>query len=496
MTEGPRFVRPPNAEEFHLEHEPECVRTVTRRPVFPPCPKIPQYHKRLGFKLDERDWRRCLFLMNTNPTPAELLAQVDRYLDGRLQATRANLTIESLTLSNLVGRIVASDVHSAIDLPRFRRAMMDGVAIHFQPGLVGKHHWLVVADGNQTAASSFPLASPINTGGRVPDKLDTVLPRECFVAMPQSASELEGSIIIEMADSETIRPGQHVARVGEDVEMGQRLLIKGRVIRSQDLGLLSACGIVQSDVLRRPRVAVALTGDEVAMPGSTLAGDQVFDANGPVLEALMRRDGAELVSLEYVADDPTELQQFLCGRSADVLVLCGGTSIGPKDFAAATLRRSGGTLAFHGLPLRPGRPVGMGEIGLATVFLLPGNPIACQFTYDLLVGPLLRGLAGQQTDWPYSHEMVQLSEPVASQIGRLDYLRVARVDETPSMDRTPISRTRESTEGTRPALVRPLTSGRASNLTSVSNADGFVLIPIEVDGLSPECPVRCYWYDK
>ncbi|MDP1561635.1 MAG: molybdopterin molybdotransferase MoeA [Pirellulaceae bacterium] len=433
--------------------------------------------------------------MNTDPTPAELLAQVDRYLADRLQATRANLTVESLPLSSLVGRIVASDVHSAIDLPRFRRAMMDGVAIHFQQGYAGKHRWSVVADGNETAPSSLPLALPINTGGRVPDSLDTVLPRECFVAVSASDSGCEGSTIIEMADSETIRSGQHVARVGEDVELGQRLMSKGRVIRSQDLGLLSACGIVQAEVFRRPRVAVALTGDEVVMPGSTLASDQVFDANGPVLEALLRRDGAELVSLEYLADDPIALQKFLSGRDADVLVLCGGTSVGPKDFAAATLR-SGGALAFHGLPLRPGRPVGMGEIGAATVFLLPGNPIACQFTYDLFVGPLLRGLAGQKTDWPYSHETVQLSEPVASQIGRLDYLRIARVDKASSLDRPLASRSCESTGEARPVLVRPLTSGRASNLTSVSEADGFVLIPIEADGLKPEDRVMCYWYDK
>jgi molybdopterin molybdotransferase len=225
----------------------------------------------------------------------------------------------------------------------------------------------------------------------------------------------------------------------------------------------------------------------------------VHDANGPVLAALLRRDGADVCPLEYLSDDPAAIRRFLQRDDADLLLLCGGTSVGPRDFVAATLR-SVGSVAFHGLPIRPGRPVGIGETATATAFLLPGNPIACQFTYELLVGPLVRGLAGRASEWPYRRSIVRLTDSVASQCGRLDYLRVVRVETTPTReqhgDQGGANRPSDIGWESNFCLVRPLTSGRASNLTSVSEADGFVFVPIECERLSASDEVVCYWFDE
>lgn len=235
-----------------------------------------------------------------------------------------------------------------------------------------------------------------------------------------------------------------------------------------------------------------------------LHGDQVHDANGSVLTALLDRDGARLIEMSYLADDPETIQAFLRRRDVDVLILCGGTSVGARDYVVETLR-SVGTVAFHGLPLRPGRPVGIGVTRDATVFLLPGNPIACQFTYDLFAGPLVRGVSGQPVGWPYSRELVCLSEPVDSQRGRLDYLRVVRAERSIEFGGSSVRCSEVGSldgnacrviGGRQPLIVRPLTSGRASNLTSVSAADGFVLVPLDTERLLPNEAVECFWYDR
>ncbi len=432
--------------------------------------------------------------MNPVVSSVELFARVERYLAERLAATKNRLRVETVPLTNLAGRVLAREIRSGVELPRFRRAMMDGIAINFQHWTEGNRRWSVGDGQNAMEGRRTPLATFVNTGSRVPETMDTVVPRECIVTV-NPANPWGDGLLIDIVDNATIQAEQHVAQVGEDVKIGQRLLAQDRVVRSQDLGLLSACGIGHAEVYCRPRVAVGLTGDELVMPGGTLSGDQIHDANGPVLVSLIHRDEAELIAVEYLGDEVDALRRFVSRQDADVLILCGGTSVGSKDFAAETMR-SVGTLAFHGLPLRPGRPVGIGGTAVATVFLLPGNPIACQFTFDLLVGPLLRGLAGKSTDWPYVQETVQVSERVASELGRLDYLRIVRAETAPCLNPVRICRKGESVVNRSPTLVRPLTSGRASNLTSVSEADGFVLIHVESEQLTPNDRVTCYWYDN
>lgn len=437
------------------------------------------------------------------PTAAELMAQVEEFLNDRLHVIREHLKTEELPLLSLVGRTVAEDIISAIDLPRFRRAMMDGVAIDFRHLSAGCQRWPIVDDRKLIDSLSSPAAFPVATGAFVPDRLDTVLPRECLVSAPAPDNPDPEIKFIETPNVATVQRGQHVAQVGEDVRVGQILLFRGRVVRAQDLGLLSACGVTKANVLRRPRVAIGLTGNEIARPGNKLDGEQVHDANGPVLTTLLDRDGAQLIATEYLADDPQTIQAFLSRADVDVVILCGGTSVGPRDYVAEMLH-SVGTVAFHGLPLRPGRPVGIGVTGDATVFLLPGNPIACQFTYDLLVGPLVRGASNQPKGWPYSRELVCLSEPVDSQRGRMDYLRVVRIERRGVLGGSNVQcsgidclrgNPNRVNDSRQPIMVRPLTSGRASNLTSVSEADGFVLVPIDTERLLPNVPVECFWYD-
>ena len=470
---------------------------------------------------------------------------------------------ELVRLPDLPRRRLAEAIRSPVNLPAFRRAMMDGVAICFHT-LTAKSDLNIVSDPIDSGTAVTPevvapaavapaVVAPtvveqtvevpavlVSTGGRVPDWADTVVPVEWLRTLRGemvTSPQLPGlTVPLRVAQTHVVQAGQHVAAVGEDVRRGQVLLDGSRVVRPQDLGLLAACGLTGAKCFRAPRVALAMTGDEVVPLGQQATVNQVYDANGPVLSAWVQRDGGLVDAVDYLADDPRQLEAYLQRDDVDVIVLCGGTSVGRHDHAARALAAIG-QVEFHGLPLRPGRPAAVGQTQSATVFLLPGNPIACQFTYDLLVGPLLRGLAGHSVRWPYRRQPAILAAPVLSQVGRLDYLRVAcsppvasptASDPAMSTPPTPIARlegqlpangaaeSAASTSDFRQAIdwgseltlwdltpsspaelprVWPLTSGRASNLTSVSRADGFVLVPWERSELTANETLQVFWFD-
>lgn len=167
-----------------------------------------------------------------SPTATELLAQVQDFLNGRLHFIREHLTNEELPLPSLVGRVLAEDIISAVDLPRFRRAMMDGVAIDFQHLSAGCRRWPMVEDRQALDLLSIPVAFPVATGALVPDQLDTVLPREGLVSIPALDNLHSEFKFIETPEVAKVQRGQHVAQVGEDVRAGQILLSRGRVVRA------------------------------------------------------------------------------------------------------------------------------------------------------------------------------------------------------------------------------------------------------------------------
>lgn len=480
-----------------------------------------------------------------------VMRRLFEYLAQRREWGTQRVGSELVPLAELPQRRLAEAIRSSVNMPACRRAMMDGVAVSFHT-LTANADLSIVPEpidsgtaGTLTAGTSTAIGETapvpavlVSTGGRVPDWADTVVPIE-WLRTPRgeivTALELPGLTgPLRVAETHAVQAGQHVAAVGEDVRLGQVLLDGSRLVRPQDLGLLAACGLTGAKCRRAPRVALAMTGGEVVPLGQKAIGDQVYDANGPVLRTWVKRDGGRIDGVDYLADDPRQLEAYLRRDDVDVIVLCGGTSVGRHDHAARALAAIG-QVEFHGLPLRPGRPAAVGQTQSATVFLLPGNPIACQFTYDLLVGPLLRGLAGHPIRWPYRQQLVRLAAPVLSQVGRLDYLRVScspPVASTTAVDPAPSTLPIAVLEGRRAAdgesesasspsdfrqeidwgseltlwhltpsspvevpRVWPLTSGRASNLTSVSRADGFVLVPWDRGELTANETLQVFWFD-
>lgn len=391
-----------------------------------------------------------------------------RWLDQHVQA----LESETVPLSDAAGRILASDVTSHVDVPGFDRAMMDGFALRAADTLGASSYNPLSLSVRGDAFAGHPFegvvrsgqAVRIMTGAPVPDGADAVLPVEKTDTDPEDPHKM-------LAQGET-SPGKHVGRRGEDVAAGSTVLRSGRRLRPQDLGVLSSVGMAEVAVVRRPLVRLIVTGDELLPAGTPPKPNQTVDANSPVLEALITRDGGLVAHAGILPDDPQPLRDALLAE-ADVLIVSGGTSVGQEDHVPRLLAELG-ELAVHGIAMRPSSPTGLGRIGRRFVFLLPGNPVSCLCAYDFFAGRTIRALGGRSKQWPYATITAALRRKLVSVVGRLDYARVALVEEE----------------------VEPLAISGAANLSSTTRADGFVIIPADSEGHPAGARVEVFLYDR
>lgn len=396
-------------------------------------------------------------------TVAEALAWIDQQV--------RRLPEESVLLANAAGRVLARDLASPIPVPHFPRAMMDGLALRAADtqGASAYNRLVLGLIGQSLPGRPFSgrvgpgQAVQIMTGSPLPEGADAVLPAELAQIEDQRAF-VHGEVA----------PQQHVGRVGEDVAAGTMVLPAGRVLRPQDLGLLSSIGVGEIPVVGRPRVRIVVTGDELLPAGTRPdpAVPRIPDANGPMLCALVARDGGLPEHPGIVPDQPEAILDAMRSE-ADVVLISGGSSVGAEDHAPALLAQHG-QLAIHGIAMRPSSPAGMGLLGGRMVFLLPGNPVSCLAAYDFFAGRAIRALGGRPLQWPYPRLRAPLAKKIVSAIGRLDYLRVRFVE----------------------GRVEPLAIGGASILSSTTRADGFVLIPPDSEGAPPDAEVEVYLYDR
>jgi len=387
-----------------------------------------------------------------------------RWLDQQT----APLPAESVPLGDAVGRVLIGAIESPIDVPAFERSMMDGFAVQAADtegasaynrlplSVIGQ---VLPGQSPDTAVASGQTVR-IMTGAPLPPGADAVLPVEHV--------EVTDQRIDALAD---VSPGKHVGHRGEDISAGASVLPAGRRLRPQDIGVLSSIGVSQVSVVRRPRVRIVVTGNELLPPGSTPVGCRIADANGPMLAGLIHRDGGQAINPGIVQDEPDQVLEAL-RSDADVIVVSGGSSVGQEDYAPALLAEHG-ELAIHGIAMRPSSPTGMGVLDQRLVFLLPGNPVSCLCAYDFFAGRTIRILAGRRADWPYPRVTLPLRRKLVSKVGRLDYARVQTID----------------------GRVEPLAISGAAVLSSTTRADGFVIIPEQSEGFPPDALVEVHLYD-
>jgi molybdopterin molybdotransferase len=390
---------------------------------------------------------------------------------ARIDARVAPLGAEGVPLGQAAGRVLASAIAARLPVPPFDRAAMDGYAVRgeetfgsdpYSPAsfrVVGRTRPGAGFEGRVGPGEAVEAA----TGAPLPEGADAVAKVE--------AARREGD---RLEVVEPTPPGRHVGRLGEDVRPGDPLLPAGRVLRPQDLGVLSAQGLADVPVVRRPIVSVLITGDELLPPGAPPEGSRIADMNSPMLAALIARDGGIARVLGPLADDREALRDRLreAVASSDAVLVSGGSSTGPEDHAP-TLVAELGELTVHGVALRPASPAGLGFVAGVPVLLMPGNPVSCLCAYDFFAGRVVRRLAGRPPDWPYRPAVARLAAKLTSALGRVDYARV-----------------RLGPDG-----VEPLATSGASILSSTTRADGFVVIPAGLEGYPAGAEVTVWRYD-
>jgi len=393
------------------------------------------------------------------------------WLDAQLHV----LDAEPVPLREAAGRVLATSVVSDFDVPGFDRATMDGYALvaTSTEGASTYNVLPIVVIGDSMPGRPFEgsvlegQAVRVMTGAPMPPGTDAVLPAEWAAAEPTTASgATPGCIGALMAMS----PGKNVGKRGEDIGRGAPVLEAGRVLRPQDVGVLSSIGYGEVDVIRRPRVRLAITGNELLPSGSQPLGFHITDANGPMLAALAERDGGTVDFPGLLCDDGDAILEAL-HADADVVLVSGGSSVGIEDLAPGIVAQQG-ELAVHGIAMRPSSPTGFGRIGKRLIFLLPGNPVSSLCGYDFFAGRAIRALGGRPKEWPYRSVRGKLSRKLSSPIGRLDYARVKMAD----------------------GMVEPLSVGGASLLSSTTRADGFVIVSDDSEGFATGAEVEVWLY--
>jgi molybdopterin molybdotransferase len=347
------------------------------------------------------------------------------------------------------GRVLAEDLHSAVDLPHFHRAAMDGYAVRAKDTF-GASQSLpaylklagVIEMGKEAAQALTPGdAMRISTGGMMPPEADAVV-------MVEHTDETDGGLV---EIHRGVSPWQNVIQIGDDIKKGDAVFSRGRRLRAHDLGALTGVGISSISVYQRPRVALISTGDEIVDAETDPRPGQVRNINQHSLAGLIEECGGELRDWGVVRDDRVALKEALGGALewGEVVLLSGGSSMGAKDIAS------------------PGKPTIFAKACGKPILGLPGYPVSALVIFDLFAAPLIRRLGGENVEplqrFARSARAV-LKTNVASQIGREDYVRVTLERQSEKLIATPL----------------PSKSGAIFTLVK---ADGMVRIDMNQDGL-------------
>jgi molybdenum cofactor synthesis domain-containing protein len=376
------------------------------------------------------------------------------------------LSAEDVSIFNAYGRILASDVYAPQDLPPFDRAAMDGYAVKAQDTFNASALSPVILKviGEVDAGSTFEgslksgEAIQVGTGALMPNGADAVVMFEYTKPVEEGLIEVYRHVI----------PGENVSKKGEDVKARTKVLPKGLILRSYDVALLAGLGLNKVKVLRKPEVAVATIGLELVEPGCEVKPGKIFDVNRYFLISAVKALGCQPLDLGITPDNPEEIKlKISMGvEKADLMVLAGGTSVGAKDETLESLKKLDGfRLLFHGVALRPGKPVAAAAVNGKIVILLPGYPVSAMICFRLFVAPLIGKMSGLRL--PEALEVKikgKLSRRVPSPLGVLDVVRVKVL--------------KSNGEN----LIEPVRITGSGVISSMVKADGLLFIPENREG--------------
>jgi molybdopterin molybdotransferase len=326
--------------------------------------------------------------------------------------------IERVHVRAALGRVLAADVISPLDVPAHDNSAMDGYAVRFSD-LKPEGEATLAVIGTAFAGAPFGgelhagQAVRIMTGGVVPRGADTIVMQEHVTAQ-------DGRVTIGKGH----RKGQNLRRAGEDLKAGAPALVRGKRLRPAEVGLIASLGIPEVAVYRRLRVAFFSTGDELVSIGTVPKEGQIYDSNRYTIHGMLERLGCEVMDMGVVADDPRLLEEAFgeAADAADVVITSGGVSVGEADFVKDLLTRLG-EVVFWKIAMKPGRPLAYGRIGDAHFFGLPGNPVSVMVTFYQFVRDALLKIAGEDPIQPVPRFKVPCMSALKKAPGRTEFQR-------------------------------------------------------------------------
>ena len=372
-------------------------------------------------------------------------------------------TMERVAVRAALGRVLADDVISPVDVPSHDNSAMDGYAVRFADL---KHDGKVTLKVTGSSFAGVPFdgsvaagqAVRIMTGGVVPVGADTIV-------MQEHAEAKDGQVSIGGGH----RQNQNLRRAGEDLKQGQPALRRGQPVRPAEIGLIASLGIAEVSVYRKLRVAFFSTGDELVSVGLPLAAGQIYDSNRYTIYGMLTRLGCEVIDMGVVRDDPKLLEAAFreAASVADVVITSGGVSVGEADFVKDLLNQLG-EVVFWKIAMKPGRPLAYGKIGDAHFFGLPGNPVSVMVTFYQFVREALLKLSGRDPIEQLPAFKVPCTSSLKKAPGRTEFQRgILSRDDTGNLS------------------VRVTGEQGSGILRSMSEANCFIILPTDQGNVTP-----------
>lgn len=405
--------------------------------------------------------------------------KVDEALKLLLQQKTGELSSESLNIEEACGRVLSEDIISPENLPGFNRSTMDGYAVKSADTFGASDSMPVYLElRGQVVMGQLPDVSvnrgeavQIPTGGMLPDGADSVVMFEYTNRIDEHMVEI----------MKALSPGENVIRADEDVKEGEVVLKRGQRLRPQDIGALAGLGLLRVRVYKKPVVAIIGTGDEVVPPDQPLSPGKVRDINSYNLAGMIMGLNALPVKKGIVEDDFDRLKSVVreAVSDSDVVLITGGSSVGTKDYTSRVIDELGSPgVLFHGVAMKPGKPLIGGIVDGVPVFGLPGHPAAITVSFETFIEPLLLKISGEKTDQHIpSRKTVRalFSRNLSSSVGREDHIRVAVEKRNGGLRAVPIL-------------------GKSGLVRTLVKADGIVIVPMNKSGVyeGEEVEVRLF----
>ena len=370
--------------------------------------------------------------------------------------------IEKIAIREALNRILAEDIRSRINVPSGANSAMDGYALSGADIPAESTAELTVLG---TAWAGKPFAGKVTPGSCVRIMTGAIMPAGTDTVIIQEDVQVTDSGIV--IDGST-RTGDNMRQAGEDIALGDLVLTQGRRLNPADIGLIASLGIAEVCVVRRLRVAFFSTGDELRSIGETLNDGAIYDSNRYTLYGMLQRMGADIIDMGVIKDDLEALEEAfaIAAANADVLITSGGVSVGEADYIKQILAKLG-QVDFWKVAIKPGRPLAFGHVGDAVFFGLPGNPVSVMVTFYEFVQPALRKMIGEDSTGALTLK-ARCDSRLKKRPGRVEYQRGIL---------------QQDNEGN---LVVIKTGAQGSGiLRSMSQANCFIILPIDSSGIEP-----------